>query len=184
MKKQFLYLIIFLEGYVVLSTELLAIRQLVPFIGNGTETVAIIIAAVLLPLAFGYHKAGNYRRNLKLPRSLSIREKLLNNVIISAVILTLGLSYPLLEIYFQYFSTMGISSRIVQTAAYSMIFIAPPVYLLGQTVPLVSNYFRGKYIANVTGTILTFSTIGSFPCLLYTSPSPRDVEESRMPSSA
>ena len=24
----------------------------------------------------------------------------------------------------------------------------------------------------------------SFPCLLYTSPSPRDVEESRMPSSA
>ena len=26
--------------------------------------------------------------------------------------------------------------------------------------------------------------IGDYPCLLYTSPSPRDVEESRMPSSA
>ena len=25
---------------------------------------------------------------------------------------------------------------------------------------------------------------GSFPCLLYTSPSPRDAHESRMPSSA
>ena len=29
-----------------------------------------------------------------------------------------------------------------------------------------------------------FNPVPHFPCLLYTSPSPRDVEESRMPSSA
>ena len=31
---------------------------------------------------------------------------------------------------------------------------------------------------------MIYGTIGIHPCLLYTSPSPRDVEESRMPSSA
>ena len=31
---------------------------------------------------------------------------------------------------------------------------------------------------------LDAETINQLPCLLYTSPSPRDVEESRMPSSA
>ena len=42
-----------IEGYVVLAVELLAIRQLTPYVGNATDTVAIVIAAVLLPLAFG-----------------------------------------------------------------------------------------------------------------------------------
>ena len=38
---------------------------------------------------------------------------------------------------------------------------------------------------NGESTISIFSALKrSFPCLLYTSPSPRDVEESRMPSSA
>ncbi len=53
-----LFLIIFLEGYVVLSTELLAIRLLLPFTGSGTDTVSIIIAAILMPLAFGYFAGG------------------------------------------------------------------------------------------------------------------------------
>jgi len=48
-----LFFIIFLEGYIVLSAELLAIRQTLPFVGSGTDTVSIIIAAVLMPLAFG-----------------------------------------------------------------------------------------------------------------------------------
>ena len=47
-----------LEGYVVLAVELLAIRQLTPYVGNAIDTVAIVIAAVLLPLAFGYEAGG------------------------------------------------------------------------------------------------------------------------------
>lgn len=58
-KTQLLFLVILIEGYVVLATELLAIRTLIPFIGSGTETISIIISAVLLPLAFGYHVGGN-----------------------------------------------------------------------------------------------------------------------------
>ena len=40
-----------------------------------------------------------------------------------------------------------------------------------------SLYVNGSYKSNFTST-------NSYTCLLYTSPSPRDVEESRMPSSA
>lgn len=56
-----LFTIIVLEGYVVLSSELLAIRQTIPFAGSGTDTISIIIAAVLMPLAFGYYAAGRFR---------------------------------------------------------------------------------------------------------------------------
>jgi hypothetical protein len=41
-----------------LAIELAAIRQLTPYIGNATDTVVIVIAAVLLPLAFGYEAPG------------------------------------------------------------------------------------------------------------------------------
>ena len=45
-----------------------------------------------------------------------------------------------------------------------------------------------RYDFRDTGTFISYSestiTLKSSTCLLYTSPSPRDVEESRMPSSA
>ena len=53
-----LFLIIILEGYVVLSAELLALRQTIPYVGSSTDTVLIIIAAVLMPLAAGYYFGG------------------------------------------------------------------------------------------------------------------------------
>ena len=43
-----LFCIIVVEGYIVLSSELLAIRQTTPFVGSGTDTVSIIIAAVAI----------------------------------------------------------------------------------------------------------------------------------------
>ena len=45
----------------------------------------------------------------------------------------------------------------------------------------ISNYFsnKGKHLA-ITGVLFAIA----YPCLLYTSPSPRDAHESRMPSSA
>ena len=47
----------------------------------------------------------------------------------------------------------------------------------GSIVGLIGPNGSGK-------TTLFNSIVGTYPCLLYTSPSPRDVEESRMPSSA
>lgn len=162
MKNAYLYIIIFLEGYVVLATELLAMRQLIPFVGSGTETVAIIIAAVLMPLAFGYYFGGKYKPTLKNGKLVTIREKLIRNILNAAVFLVIGLSYVFLAVFFSILQKLGITHRIFQASLYSILFLIFPIYLLGQTVPLVSNFFMKENLSHLTGKILFFSTVGSF----------------------
>lgn len=157
-----LFLVIVLEGYVVLATELLAIRQSIPYVGSGTDTVSIIIAAVLLPLALGYSAGGRFRAGFQHHRYHSLRKKLTANILVAMLLLLPGLSYPLLSIFFIAMIDLGIENRILLTTYYVLCFIVVPVYLLGQTVPLISNYFGKERLARVTGTILFFSTLGSF----------------------
>lgn len=153
-KSNLLLLIILIEGYAVLAAELLAIRELIPFVGSGTEIVSIVISAVLLPLAFGYHVGGRTRSKM--------RERLVHNVLFALLILSFGLSYFFLEFFFHTLILIGIKHRILQTACYSVLFLALPIFLLGQTVPLVSNYFSKVRLSEITGKMLFFSTIGSF----------------------
>lgn len=156
-----LYLIIFLEGYVVLSTELLAIRLTLPFVGSGTDTLSIVIAAVLMPLAVGYYAGGKFKGN--------IRKKILRNLVIAQIILVPALSYlflthffePLVEIY-------NLKNRIALITIYVCSFLVFPIFLLGQTVPLITNYFRQSRLSEVTGKILFFSTFGSFLGAVFT----------------
>lgn len=154
----FLFLIIFLEGYVVLSAELLAIRQTVPYIGSGTDTVSIIIAAVLMPLAFGYYAGGQYKKR----KSGSVRSKLLKNIFIATIFFIIGLSHVLIATFFETLSDLGITDRLGQATLYSLIFLVIPVFLLAQTIPLVSHYFRKEELSQITGKMLFFSTAGSF----------------------
>lgn len=163
-KMPVLFFIIFLEGYVVLSTELLAIRQTIPFVGSGTDTVSIIIAAVLMPLAFGYHTGGRFRPyRTKSHGYFSVRDKLIRNLIVSIVFLTFGLSYYVINGFFGFFiEQAGVGNRLFLTAIYTTLFIVVPVYLLGQTVPLISNYFFRARLSEAAGRILLFSTMGSF----------------------
>jgi hypothetical protein len=157
-KNLFLYVVIFLEGYAVLSAELLFIRQLLPYVGNATDTVAVIIAAVLLPLAVGYYVGGHaHIRNKK-----TIRALLLRNFFNVAVILMFGLSALVLELLFYYMNTFGLTNRVLQTMIFSVLFVVYPVFVLGQTVPLVSHYFPKEKLASAAGKILFFSTAGSF----------------------
>lgn len=159
----FLYAVILIEGYVVLSTELLAIRQTVPFVGSGTDTVSIIIAAVLMPLAFGYQSGGRFKAGEHFGRFMTVRSKLIFNLMLSALILLPGLSIIFMYWFFQQFlPDLGIENRLVQITVYCLLFIVTPVYLLGQTIPLVSNYFSKSKLSEITGQMLCFSTIGSF----------------------
>lgn len=169
MNKTFLmFLVILIEGYVVLATELIAIRTLIPFVGSGTEIISIIISAVLLPLAFGYHIGGNAFRKeytkskIRKKKTLSIRKILLRNVISSLIVLTIGLSYIFQELFFAVMEISGITNRLIQTSIYSILFLSFPVFLLGQTVPLVSSYFSSVRLSEITGKMLFFSTTGSF----------------------
>lgn len=153
---------IFIEGYVVLATELLAIRQAIPVAGAGTDTIAIIIAAVLLPLAFGYHVGGAFKAG-------NIRRRLVSNLLIAAFILCFSLSMLMIEKFFFFLSnTLNIHHHAAQAAAYAVLFIAGPAYLLGQTIPLVSNFFSGKSLARATGKMLFFSTLGAFLGSVFT----------------
>lgn len=151
----FLFFVIFLEGYIVLSAELLALRLLIPFVGNATDTVAIVIAAVLMPLAFGYYVGGAARPPL--------RRRLVFNLAVSGVILSLGLSHIVMGAFF---SALGLGNdaggRLLATALYALAFLVVPVFLLGQTVPLASNFMRSQNLSLTTGRILFFSTLGSF----------------------
>ena len=161
-----LYVVILIEGYVVLSSELIAMRQTIAYVGSGTDTVSIIIAAVLMPLALGYHSGGRFKQGKLFFRKfgpyMSIRKKLIFNVLVAGFILLPGLSFISIRFFFHFLDTLDISHRIFQTIIYSCLFIVIPVYLLGQTIPLVSNYFSKHKLAEITGRMLCFSTIGSF----------------------
>jgi predicted membrane-bound spermidine synthase len=161
MNKKFLFLLIFCEGYIVLASELISIRQLIPFIGSGTEVISIIIGAVLLSMALGYHYGG-------VKNITNIRKNLIKNFLISQFILTLGLSYVFIELFHQSYLLLGLTSKIGFCFLYSTIFIAIPIFLLAQTVPLISNYFSKKISRKITANILFFSTLGSFLGSIFT----------------
>lgn len=151
----FLFFIIFLEGYIVLSTELLALRLIIPFVGNATDTTAIIIAAVLMPLAFGYYAGGAAKH--------PYRKKLVFNLCVAGIFLVLGLSYPVVKLFFEFWSIIpNVTGRLVSTSLYALTFLVVPIFLLGQTVPLVSHFLKSNDLSRMTGRILFFSTIGSF----------------------
>ena len=156
--KLVLYIVVVLEGYIILSTELLVIRQLIPFVGNGIEIVSIIISSVLIPLSIGYYVGGNFQH-----KKYSIRNKLIANISLSSIFILLSGSYVLLAIFFDYMTRIfKVESLIIQTAIFAICFVVYPIYLLGQTIPLISNYFRGYNISNMSGKILCCSTMGSF----------------------
>jgi spermidine synthase len=158
-----LFAIIIIEGYVVLSSELLAIRVTIPFIGSGTDIVSIIIAAVLLPLSFGYYFGGQFKEHkTRGGKTVTVRDKLSNNILIATSLLVFGLSYIPLITFMDTVINHVVANRLVVATIYSALFLVIPVFLLGQTIPLVSNYFRKEKLAQITGKILFFSTIGSF----------------------
>ena len=54
----------------------------------------------------------------------------------------------------------------------------------GTKYDITNNIIQGEYTDGITETIGNFSFKINNSCLLYTSPSPRDLSTSRMPSSA
>lgn len=161
-KTALLFTIIIVEGYLVLSTELLAIRQTIPYIGSGTDTISIIIAAILMPLALGYQNGGQYKTKKFFGRVINIRSRLILNITIAATFLFFGLGYLFMDIFFDWISYIGIKGRIYKTSIFCIVFLIVPVYLLGQTVPLISNFFTKAHLPRITGKILFYSTLGSF----------------------
>ncbi|MBT4963322.1 MAG: fused MFS/spermidine synthase [Francisellaceae bacterium] len=149
-----LWIIILVEGFVTLSTEILTIRQLMPFVGNSVIVTSIIIGLFLLFLAYGYLVGGKHKDNLY--------TKLHRNFIISALIISIGLSYPFIDIFFQIMSKINIH-LLVALVIYLLIITSPLVFLLGQTVPITVNLIKSNNSkGEISGKVLHINTIGSF----------------------
>lgn len=160
MNQRLLYLIVFLEGYAVLSSELLMIRLLTPHVGSTADITSIIIGAVLLSLSYGYYKGGQLI-GPKQKQSQKIRGRLAFNFFISLIILGIGLSYIFLELFFGVLAMAKIP-LLLQTSLYCLVFCIYPIYLLGQTLPLIANYFSKLSTSQAAGYLMAASTIGSF----------------------
>lgn len=152
-----LFIIVLISGYVGLALELLAMRQVVPYLGNDTIIASIIIGIILIFLSIGYYASGKI--NVK---KIGIRQKIIKNFVISTIFIFFGTSYVFLPYYFKVFEYIGITNRILQTFSFSLLLLATPSYLLAQTTPLISNYFSKNLSGKMTGRMLFYGTIGSF----------------------
>ena len=87
-------IVIFLEGFVSISIEILTIRQVIPVAGTSIIVTSLIIGIFLLFLAIGYWRGGLYRDNFT-----SILRR---NFIIAAGLMGIGISYPFIAYFFEH----------------------------------------------------------------------------------
>lgn len=159
----FLFLIILISGYTSLALELIAMRQVIPYIGNDTIISSIIIGIVLVFLSIGYYTSGNVKIGKQ-----SIRKKILNNFVISLIFIFFGTTYIFIDYSFLLFGYIGLTNRILQAFAFSLLFVAAPSYFLAQTTPLISNFFSKNLSGEMTGKMLMYGTFGSFAGSIFT----------------
>jgi spermidine synthase len=145
--------IIFIEGFITLSAQVITLRQLIPFVGNTIVVTGTVIAFFLLFLAIGYKKGGEYLDNYL--------QRLKVNFLYSSFLAGVGLSYLFIEIFFDI--ALHISTpRVVILILYLLLITSPMVYLLGQTIPIATNLIKGSRVGEISGNALFISTIGSF----------------------
>ncbi len=154
---------IFIGGYASMSLELIVLRQLSSFVGTTTITVSIIMGSFLAFMSLGYYNGSKVSSTQK-----SIRRQSQTGFFAISLIAILSASYILMDVYFSLFNICGISSNIIQTAIYSLIFLSYGPYLFGKITAMVSRYLHYKD-RNYTGKIMAVDTLGSVLGSLFTS---------------
>lgn len=153
-------LLLFLEGFVSVSLQIFIMRQIVPFTGNSVIIMSFVIGIFLAALSAGYMAGGKHKEN-----HLWVLNK---NLLISAFIISFGFSYPVIDYFFNLFGGW-FGNTFIETGAYLILFLAPVVFLLGQTIPLLTNFMKKHNVAEITGVALSINTIGSVMGSLMTS---------------
>jgi predicted membrane-bound spermidine synthase len=148
-------LIILIEGFVSISIEILAIRQLLPVAGGSVIVTSLIIGVFLLFLALGYQQGGKLK--------LDPQKVLQNNFFIAGIWAGVGLSYFFVTVFFYYIEKITGPHLVYPLIAYLVIILAPLIFILGQTVPIIMNMVRQNRSAGIIGgNMLGLSTLGSF----------------------
>ncbi len=144
--------ILLAEGFASVSLQVFIMRQLVPFAGSNVIISSLVIGIFLAFLALGYHTGGSRTKNQL--------KTLKNNMIYSAILISIGFSYLFMELFF-ILSKDIIGNTMIEITIYLLLFLAPPVFLLGQTMPLLTNFMKEQRVSETTGLALSVNTIGS-----------------------
>ena len=144
-----LYALVFIEGFVSLGAEIVALRRLVPHVGSAITVTAPTIGFFLLALALGYQAGGRvggeYLRRLR------------RNFLWAAVLVGGGLSAPLADRLFEVLRPAPLAWLVLVGGV-----LCPVAWLLGQTVPILTNLLRHERAGERSGAALYWSTLGSF----------------------
>ena len=144
--------ILFLEGFVSVSLQMLMMRQLVPFVGSSVVVSSLVVGFFLASLSAGYAIGGRIKENHI--------KRLSRNLIMSAFLLSIGISYPVMDYTFNLLNEY-INNPLFEVSLYLLVFLSPIVFMLGQTVPLLTNFYKSKSVAEIAGDSFAINTIGS-----------------------
>ncbi|PCJ28831.1 MAG: hypothetical protein COA97_00395 [Flavobacteriales bacterium] len=148
---RYLLLLSFIEGAIVMGTELLGAKMLAPFFGSSLYVWSSVMAITLGGLAAGYFFGG----------ILSSQKK---NVIILYRVLLIAALFTVLLPYTSKIalSIFGLRSLMPAVIASSLLILFPPVFLMGAVSPLIIGNIskNGKDSGRAAGTVYAISTVG------------------------
>jgi spermidine synthase len=154
LNKNILYvsIILFVEGFVSLAYQMLYIKQMTPYVGNSVEVVSWIVGVFLIALALGYKVGGKPVKD--------VEKALTKNFLIAATLGGICLSFLFVEAVFNALSKTIPPYYLM--ILYCFFIVAPTTFVLGQTIPLMTNHIKGSSVSEISGNVLFLSTVGSF----------------------
>lgn len=155
------YAILFLEGIASVSLQMLVLRQVMPVSGASILHTSIVVGVFLAALAYGYYVGGKVNHTKFL-------ERLSLNLAISIPVFGFGLSTVFVGAFFGGLTSIGLHP-LVSLSVYSLVIMAPLVFVLAQTVPLLINGVKTNTHSEAAGNAYSISTIGNVLGALVTS---------------
>ena len=149
MTRTLLYAIVFIEGFCSLGAEVIALRRLVPHVGSSIVVTAPTIGFFLLALALGYASgakvAGDFSKIVA------------RNFLIAAALAGIGLAGITVDWLFEHLQPVLVAYLFFIGGV-----LCPLAWLLGQTVPILTNLMKAERTGEASGMALYWSTLGSF----------------------
>ena len=150
-KRPFLYSLSFIEGGVVMSTELAGAKLLAPYFGTSLYVWACVMALTLGGLAGGYFFGGR----------LSVRKNHESILMISVLCAAIYICcLPLLSFLFFYLaSNLSLLPSVLISSAFVLF---PPVFIMGMVSPLIIKSITTSHeeSGKKSGEVYAISTVG------------------------
>jgi spermidine synthase len=145
-------LILFLEGFVSVSLQIFIMRQLVPFVGNSVVVMSLVVGIFLASLSAGYMQGGKHKEE-----HLRV---LFRNLFVSSLLISIFFSYQVMEFSFFHLHNF-IKMPMIEVGVFLSFALTPIIFLLGQTIPILTNFLKKSSVSELTGMALSVNTIGS-----------------------